>query len=92
MIDYIGKKHITYICNKLSKRIYILYKASQTFNANGLRTLYCSLFLLYISYCAEVWVNIYPPNILHVLLKQKKAVRIVARAEYLDHTKNCIII
>ena len=44
------KKHITYICNKLSKSISILYKASQTLNTNALRTLYCSLFLPYVSY------------------------------------------
>ena len=41
------KKHITYICNKLSKSISILYKASQTLKTNALRTLYCSLFLPY---------------------------------------------
>ena len=80
------KKHITYICNKLSKIISILYIACQTLNANDLATLYCSLFLPYISYSAEVWCNIYPSNILPVLLKQKKAVRIIARAEYLHHT------
>ena len=85
--EFIWKKHITYVCNKLSKSISILFKACQTLNANVLRTLYCSLFLPYISYCAEVWGNTYPSNILPVLLKQKKAVRIIARAEYLDHTQ-----
>ena len=64
--------------------IHILYKAT---NANALRTLYCSLFLPYISYCAEVLGNTYPSNILPVLLRQKKAVKIIARAEYLDHTE-----
>ena len=33
------KIHITYICNKLSKSISISYNASQTLNANALRTL-----------------------------------------------------
>ena len=48
------KKHTTYVCNKLFKSISILYKACQTLNANTLRTLYCSFFLPYISYYAEV--------------------------------------
>ena len=85
--DKLNKKqqHITYTCNKLSKSISILYKACQ--NLNALTTLYCSLFLPYISYCAEVWGNTYPSNILPVLLKQKKAIRSIARAKYLDHTE-----
>ena len=37
------KDYITYICNKLSKSISILYKVSQTLYTNALRTLYCSL-------------------------------------------------
>ena len=45
------------------------------------------LHLLHISYSAEVWGNTYLSKILHVLLKQKKAVRIIARTEYLDHTE-----
>ena len=63
------------------------YKACQTLNTNALRTLYCSLCLPYISYSAEDWGNTYPSTILPVLLKQKKAVRIIARAEHLYHTK-----
>ena len=39
------------------------------------------------SYCAEVWSSTYPSDILPVLLKQKKGVRIIARAECLDHTE-----
>ena len=83
----IWKKHMTYICNKLSKSLSMLYKTSQTLNTNALRTLYCSILLPYISYCAEVWGNMYPSNILPVLLKQKKAIRIIARAKCLDSTK-----
>ena len=64
----------------------MLCKACQTLNANAIRALYCSLFLQYISYCAEVWGNTYPIYALPAPLKQKKAVRITARAEYLDHT------
>ena len=39
------------------------------------------------SYCAEVWGNTYPSNILPVLLELKKAARIIVRAKYHDHTE-----
>ena len=86
------KKRITYICNRLSKSISILYKAIKKLNTNALRSLYCSLFLQYILYCAEVWDNMYPSNVLPVLSKQKKAVMIIARAEYLNHTEKLFLI
>ena len=46
-----------------------------------------SVLYIYISYCAEVWGNRYPSNILPVLLKQKKAIRIIASAKCHDHTE-----
>ena len=42
----------------------------------------------HMSHCAEVLGNTYTSNIIPVLMKQKKAATIVARAEYLDHTEN----
>ena len=80
------KEHITYICHKLSKSISMSYKVSQTLNTNALRSLYSYLILPYISYCAEIFGNTYPSNILPVLLRQRKAIKIIAGAICLDHT------
>ena len=48
--------HISYISNKLSKGIAILYRVSSIINMDALRNLYCTLIL---SYCAMVWRNTY---------------------------------
>ena len=51
--------HISYIGNKLSKRIAILYRIGSIINMDGLRNLYCTLILPYLSYCAMVLGNTY---------------------------------
>ena len=65
------KKHITLICSKLSKSIGVIYKASRLLNTPALYTLYCTLFLPFLNYCAEVWGNTYKSNILPLIMKQK---------------------
>ena len=47
-------------------------------------TLYCSLFLPYLTYCCEIWGN---TNCIYVI--QKKVVRIIYHEERLAHT-NCL--
>ena len=49
--------HISYISNKLSKSIAILYCVSSIINIDALKNLYCTLILPYLSYCAMVWEN-----------------------------------
>ena len=65
------KKHITFICSKLSKSIGVIYKASRLLNTPALYTLYCTLFLPYSNSCAEVLGNTYKSNILPLIMKQK---------------------
>ena len=78
--------HISYISNKLSKSIEILYCVSSIINIDALRNLYCTLILPYLSYCAMVWGNTYTTNLMPLYLKQKKAIRIVCNVKYRDHT------
>ena len=47
------KEHIDVINSKISKSIAIIYKASKILKTASLYTLYCSLFLPYLNYCAE---------------------------------------
>ena len=65
------KKHITLFCSKLSKSLGVIYKASRLLNTPALYTLYCTLFLPYLHYCAEVWGNKYKSNVLPLIMKQK---------------------
>ena len=80
------KEHIEVIKNKISKSIAIIHKASKLLNTNSLYTLYCSLFLPYLNYCAEIWGNTYITNLNTLILKQKRVIRIICKAGFKDHT------
>ena len=64
------KEHIKLVRSKLSKIIAKIYRASMIFEANALFTLYCALFLPYLSYCCEVWGNTCKSNIEPIYLLQ----------------------
>ena len=80
------KEHIEVVKNKISKSIAIIHKASKLLNTNSLYTLYCSLFLPYLNYCAEIWGNTYITNLNTLILKQKRVIRIICKAGFKDHT------
>ncbi len=80
------KEHITNIKAKLSKCLAILFKCSKILNLDSLRTLYCSLFLPYISYCSEVWGTTYKSTVKCVSILQKKALRIICKQDMKAHT------
>ena len=83
------KDHISVVKSKLSKTIGIMYRASIFLNQSSLFTLYCSLFLPYMTYCLEIWGNTYKSNTLCIFILQKKVLRIIIGANRYDHT-NCI--
>ena len=78
--------HLSYISNKLAKSISILHRVKWTLDSQGLRLLYYTLVLPYISYCAIIWGNTYYTDVLTIFTKQKKAIRIISNAKYNDHT------
>ena len=57
------KPHIQSVKSKLSSILSIMYKASKLITPSGMYTLYCSLFQPYISYCNEMWDNMYASNV-----------------------------
>ena len=57
------KPHIQLVKSKLSKTLCIMYKASKLIHYEGMFTLYCSLFLPYLTYCCEIWGNTYTTNV-----------------------------
>ena len=80
------KGHISLVRSKLAKTVGILYRVRHLLNRSALFILYCSLFLPYLTYCAEIWGNTYKSNIQCIFLLQKKIVRIVYGANFKDHT------
>ena len=53
-----------------------------------LKTLYCSLILPHLQYCALIWANTYPSRIYKLKILQKKVIRTVTKSDYMAHTNN----
>ena len=81
------KEHIQYIKNKISKSIGILYKVRPCLCTGTLRNLYFSFIYPYLIYCNEVWGNACSTHIDPIIKLQKRAVRTITFAHYLDHTE-----
>lgn len=85
------KAHIKHIKTKISKSLSIINKAKIYLDENALRTLYRTLVLPYFMYCVEVWGNTYQCTIDSLVKLQKRALRIIHKVGYLDHTHNLFI-
>lgn len=80
------KTHIRHITTKVSKSLAIMNRVKHVLDYHALHTLYCSLILPYLTYCVEVWGNNYKTSIQSLFHLQKKVIRIIHKAGYLDHT------
>ena len=80
------KSHISHICKKVSKSIAILRMVRSIFPLNILKMIYMSLIYSHINYCNLIWGGA-EDGIIEPLFKlQKKALRIITRSGYLEHT------
>jgi hypothetical protein len=79
--------HINHLCNKLSKSLYCLNKVKNFVSADALTKLYFALVHSSITYCINVYGSANKTTLTPLILKQKKAVRIISRANYRDHTR-----
>ncbi len=68
-----------------------MYKAKDILNINSLQILYYSFILPYITYCVEVWGKTYQTIINQIFLLQKRAIRIINRADYREPTNKLFI-
>ena len=82
------KDHIAYISSELSKSTAVIHKTSHVLDTKTLTLLYNAIIFPYLNYCVEVWGNTYKTNLYSLFIKQKKAIRIVCHAKYLDHTSS----
>ena len=80
------KEHISKVCGKVSRCTALLNKVKNVLSSHSLYTLYNSLIVPYLTYCVEVWGNTYKSNLNPLLIKQKRIIRIVCKANFLDHT------
>ena len=75
-------QHITYVKNKMSKGIVIIFKEANFLNRNALITLYHSYIYPYLIYCIEAWVNATNLHLEHLYRIQKKVTRMISFLNY----------
>ena len=81
------KNHIDYISKKISKSIGILYKLSQLkMPFKVLKQLYYNLIYSYLNYNVCCYASTYGSHFNKLFLLQKKAIRIINNASFLEHT------
>ena len=81
------KNHIDYISKKISKSIGILYKLSQLkMPFKVLKQLYYNLIYSYLNYNVCCYASTYDSHLNKLFLLQKKAIRIINNASFLEHT------
>ena len=78
--------HIKHISTKISKSVAILWLLRDIFPKHILKTLYLTLSYPYFNYCNLIWGTAYITNLNPLIVLQKKCIRIINKAGYLDHT------
>ena len=78
--------HIRHICNKISKSIGIIFRIRSLIPRTLLRNLYFSIVQPYFLYCLPAFASTYHTHLDPLIKLQKRAVRAISVAGYLDHT------
>ena len=82
------KDHLSHVTKKLSSAIGIINKLKQSLNFEAKKSVYYSLVYPYLQYCNLVWGNAAQTNLRPIHLKQKKVIRIINNADYIEPTNN----
>ncbi len=53
--------------------------------------MYCAPILKYLNYCVELWGNNYKSSLHSLIILQKKAIRIIHKVGYQDHTNTLFL-
>jgi hypothetical protein len=78
--------HVRHICNKLSKSLFYLNRAKNFVDSQSLKMLYYSLVHSNLLYCIGTTSAMNQTNFKKIKILQKKAIRIVAGANYKANT------
>jgi hypothetical protein len=79
-------KHITHLCNKISKSLYCINKIKNFVPESALVKLYHAMIHSCLVYCINVYGSANKTTMTPLILKQKKAIRTITNAGYRDHT------
>ena len=79
--------HISNVCEKLSKSIGIMFRIRDFIPNFCLRNLYFNLIHPYLIYCLPIYGATYDTHLQPLILLQKRAIRLISNAGYLDNTE-----
>jgi hypothetical protein len=78
--------HVSQLCKKISKSLFGINKIKNFVTLDALKKLYYALVHSSISYCINVYGSANKTTLAPLVIQQKKAIRIISRAKYRDHT------
>jgi hypothetical protein len=79
--------HVDYVCSKLTKSLFCISRAKNLLSKKLLKLLYYALFHSHLNYCAVLLSGTCEKNISRISLLQKRAIRIINKVGYNDHTE-----
>ena len=80
--------HIKNILSKLSKNTGILYKIKDCLSTEAMINYYYALLFPYMSYNVIIWGSTFRTHLDPLIVQQKRIIRIIAGAGYLNHTND----
>ncbi len=78
--------HTNNLCKKLAKSLFCINRAKNFLNKKALKTLYFALIHSHLNYCVTLLSGLSQKNKSKIFNFQKKAIRIISKAKYRDHT------
>jgi hypothetical protein len=81
------KAHIAYITRKARWGLYILSRLRNAADTKLLKILYYAFIESHLQYGISAWGGVYTNNLHSLILLQKRAIRIVTKSGYLEHTE-----
>ena len=81
------KYHIKSINSKISRALFSLNRVKHLLPQQALKTLYFSLLHCHLLYACEIWSCVPPSLLKDLIIKQKKAVRIISLSKFNSHSE-----
>jgi hypothetical protein len=78
--------HVSQICSKLSRALFLIKKARFILPLSAMKTLYTALFHSHLLYCTNIVSITSQSNINKIHIVQKKAIRVITNSPYNAHT------
>ena len=81
------KDHINYINSKIARHTGILYKIRDNLPIKSRIDYYYAFIYPYLSYNTIIWGSTFPTHLQPLILQQKRTIRTISNAGYIDHTE-----